>query len=115
MTSLPKSGKPYTPAEIISICKYFGWRNLAERIAAKHRDFGLDDFVGEYHYKELFRPLTAYQIECWCGGSIDEQYIAQLHLSIAVCRVLGHEKAEVYRCAGANCAEAGFKWGYGCE
>ncbi len=107
MTSLPKSGKSYTPAEIISVCKYFGWRNLVERIAAKHRDFGLHDFVGEYHCKELFRPLMVYQIECWVGGSVDEQYIAKLHLAVAVCRILGHETAEVYRCAGAQSLAGG--------
>ena len=92
MTSLPKPCKKYTVLAIISVCRYFGWRELLVRI--KLRQDYLTEFNAMRVDSVVYRAWCAHQIEYWCGGSMDEKYIADLRVRMSLCRQLGHSVVE---------------------
>ena len=105
MTSLPKPCKDYAPFAIISVCRYFGWQDLLVRI--KFRQDCLVNFNALRTDSAVYRAWCTHQIEYWCGGSMDEKYIADLRVRIFLCRQLGHSVAE-------NINETyPYRWGYG--
>ena len=105
MTSLPKPGDKYAPFAIVSVCKYYGWRGLAARI--KFREANLEYFKPLAAEKQFFRPWVTHQMEYWCGGSLDEKYMADMHLRIFICKQVGHDVAE-------NITDIyPYSWGYG--
>ena len=120
---LPKVGERCTHEDIIKVCKFFGWRDLAERIE-REKDH-LDDFVSdgcsmwpdEFRGKDYHKCCVAHDIEYWVGGTEDERFRADCRLAICVSRVAGHEMATIMlagvRAGGGSHWHKSYSWGFG--
>ena len=120
---LPKIGECCTPDDIIQVCKYFGWRDLAARIEREKAH--LDDFVSdgcsmwpdEWKGKDFHKCCVIHDMEYWVGGSEEERFIADCRLAICVCRIAGVEMARVMltgvEIGGGSHWHKSYSWGFG--
>ena len=122
---LPKVGERCTPQDILKVCTFFGYRDLARRIE-EHLDV-LDNFVSdgcsmwpdERRGKDYRRCCIVHDMEYWVGGSQDDKFRADCRLAICVSRHAGYKVAEAMfmgvRAGGTigDFFRTGWRWGYG--
>ena len=99
MKHLPKIGEKYSPEEIIDMCLFFEWHELAHRIEAKREI--LNQFVtdgcswwpDEWKGVNYTACCVRHDIAYWVGGTLDQKFIADCELAICICKMVGWRMA----------------------